>query len=126
MYQHQSVLLNEAVEALVTRADGLYVDGTFGRGGHSRAILDRLSPEGRLLVVDKDPEAIAVARVLQAADTRVEIHHGSFADLTQVVAAKFGAAQVHGVLLDLGVSSPQLDDAARASVFSRMDHWTCA
>lgn len=117
MYQHQSVLLNEAVDALVTRADGLYVDGTFGRGGHSRAILDRLSPEGRLLVVDKDPEAIAVARVLQAADTRVEIHHGSFADLTQVVAAKFGAAQVHGVLLDLGVSSPQLDDAARGFSF---------
>jgi len=119
MYQHQSVLLNEAVDALVTRVDGLYVDGTFGRGGHSRAILERLSPAGRLLVVDKDPEAIEFARVLQAADTRVEIHHGSFADLAQVVPEKFGVKHVCGVLLDLGVSSPQLDDASRGFSFQK-------
>lgn len=119
MYQHQSVLLKEAVDALVTRVDGLYVDGTFGRGGHSRAILERLSPAGRLLVVDKDPEAIEVARALQADDTRVEIHHGSFADLAQVIAEKFGVTQVCGVLLDLGVSSPQLDDAARGFSFQK-------
>ncbi|MGA0806541.1 MAG: 16S rRNA (cytosine(1402)-N(4))-methyltransferase RsmH [Pseudohongiellaceae bacterium] len=117
MYQHQSVLLNEAVDALVTRVDGLYVDGTFGRGGHSKAILERLSSQGRLLVVDKDPEAIAVARALQAGDTRVEIHHGSFADLAAVVAEKFGVTRVCGVLLDLGVSSPQLDDASRGFSF---------
>lgn len=119
MYQHQSVLLKEAVDALVTRVDGLYVDGTFGRGGHSRAILERLSPAGRLLVVDKDPEAIEVARALQADDTRVEIHHGSFADLAQVIAVKFGASRVCGVLLDLGVSSPQLDNATRGFSFQQ-------
>lgn len=117
MYQHQSVLLNEAVDALVTRADGLYVDGTFGRGGHSRAILQRLSAAGRLLVVDKDPEAIAEARALQASDPRVQIHHGTFADLKAAVAEHFGAAAVSGVLLDLGVSSPQLDDAERGFSF---------
>lgn len=117
MYQHQSVLLNEAVDALVTRADGLYVDGTFGRGGHSRAILQRLSQDGRLLVVDKDPQAIAEARALQAADSRVAIHHGSFADLAAVVVEHFGAAPVCGVLLDLGVSSPQLDDPSRGFSF---------
>jgi len=119
MYQHQSVLLNEAVDALVTRVDGLYVDGTFGRGGHSRAILERLSPAGRLLVVDKDPEAIEFARALQADDARVEIHHGSFADLAQVVCEKFGVKHVCGVLLDLGVSSPQLDDASRGFSFQK-------
>jgi 16S rRNA (cytosine1402-N4)-methyltransferase len=119
MYQHQSVLLKEAVDALVTRVDGLYVDGTFGRGGHSRAILERLSPAGRLLVVDKDPEAIEVARALQADDTRVEIHQGSFADLAQVIADKFGVSRVCGVLLDLGVSSPQLDDATRGFSFQQ-------
>jgi len=117
MYQHQSVLLNEAVDALVTRADGFYVDGTFGRGGHSRAILERLSQDGRLLVVDKDPEAIAVARMLQSTDSRVSIHHGSFADITPLLAGSFGAQRVSGVLLDLGVSSPQLDDAARGFSF---------
>lgn len=117
MYQHQSVLLEEAVDALVTRADGLYVDGTFGRGGHSRAILQRLSADGRLLVIDKDPEAIAVAHELRAADARVEVHHGSFADLQEVVAEKFGGLPVQGVLLDLGVSSPQLDDASRGFSF---------
>jgi 16S rRNA (cytosine1402-N4)-methyltransferase len=119
MYQHQSVLLKEAVAALVTRADGFYIDGTFGRGGHSRAILQQLSQDGRLLVVDKDPEAIKVAAALQAEDTRVAIHHGSFADVAAVMAQRFSGQAVAGVLLDLGVSSPQLDDAERGFSFMK-------
>lgn len=119
MYQHQSVLLKEAVDALVTRRDGLYVDGTFGRGGHAREILDRLAPEGKLLVMDKDPEAIAVAKGMQAADARLLVCQGSFADMRRVLAETCGEVQATGVLLDLGVSSPQLDDAARGFSFTR-------
>lgn len=117
MYQHQSVLLEEAVDALITRADGLYVDGTFGRGGHSRAILQRLAPEGRLLVIDKDPEAIVQAQALRESDARVSVYHGSFADMQKVVTEQFGDLHLSGVLLDLGVSSPQLDDANRGFSF---------
>lgn len=113
---HQSVLLKEAVDALVTDTQGVYVDGTFGRGGHSREILRRLAPEGRLLVMDKDPEAIAAAGQLQQEDERVEMHHGSFVEMRDVL-AKSGAAAPSGILLDLGVSSPQLDDAARGFSF---------
>ena len=119
MYQHQSVLLKEAVDALVTRRDGLYVDGTFGRGGHAREILDRLAPEGRLLVIDKDPEAIAVAQGMQAVDARLLICQGSFAEMDRIVAQCCGAVPASGVLLDLGVSSPQLDDAERGFSFTR-------
>jgi 16S rRNA (cytosine1402-N4)-methyltransferase len=119
MYRHQSVLLKEAVDALITRADGVYVDGTFGRGGHSREILERLSPEGRLLVIDKDPEAIVVARAMQEQDARLQFGHGSFADLHQMVAERFGDVRLSGVLLDLGVSSPQLDDATRGFSFMK-------
>lgn len=119
MYQHQSVLLHEAVAALITDPTGLYVDGTFGRGGHSRAILERLSPEGRLLVIDKDPEAIAVAKALQQEDSRVLVAHGSFAEMDHWVRELGQTNAVHGVLLDLGVSSPQLDDAARGFSFSK-------
>lgn len=119
MYRHQSVLLKEAVDALITRADGVYVDGTFGRGGHSREILERLSPDGRLLVIDKDPEAIAVARSMQEKDARLQFSHGSFADLHQMVAERFGDIRLSGVLLDLGVSSPQLDDATRGFSFMK-------
>ena len=118
MYQHQSVLLKEAVDALVTRRDGLYVDGTFGRGGHAREILDRLAPEGRLLVIDKDPEAIAVAQGMQVIDSRLLVSQGSFADMRRVLVEQVGAASVAGVLLDLGVSSPQLDDATRGFSFT--------
>lgn len=119
MYEHQSVLLKEAVDALVTRRDGLYVDGTFGRGGHTREILQRLSPTGRLVVIDKDPEAIAVAKGMQEADPRLIVCKGSFADLRQALAREAGSSEASGVLLDLGVSSPQLDDATRGFSFSK-------
>jgi 16S rRNA (cytosine1402-N4)-methyltransferase len=112
--RHRTVLLDEAVEALVTRADGLYVDGTFGRGGHSRAVLGRLGEAGRLIAFDKDPQAIAAAR--EIADARFDIVHGSFAQLDEVLAAR-GVSRVSGVLLDLGVSSPQIDDPGRGFSF---------
>jgi len=112
--QHRTVLLDEAVNALVTRVDGVYVDGTFGRGGHSRAVLARLGQAGRLIAFDKDPQAIATARAI--ADPRFEIVHESFASLAPALAAR-GVERVAGVLLDLGVSSPQLDDPARGFSF---------
>lgn len=118
LYQHQSVLLQEAVEALIVDPAGCYVDGTFGRGGHSRLILQKLTPEGRLLVMDKDPEAIAVAKALQAEDARVLVWHGSFSALREALATS-GISEVHGVLLDLGVSSPQLDDPVRGFSFGK-------
>src|SRR5690606_10674306 len=108
---------DEAVEALVTDADGFYVDGTFGRGGHSAAILARLSPQGQLLAIDKDPEAIAAARERFGADPRFEIVHASFADTAALVAGRGRAGELAGVLLDLGVSSPQLDQAERGFSF---------
>ncbi|HLS99308.1 MAG: 16S rRNA (cytosine(1402)-N(4))-methyltransferase RsmH [Porticoccaceae bacterium] len=114
---HTTVLLDEAVEALVTDADGFYVDGTFGRGGHSAAILARLSPQGQLLAIDKDPEAIAAARERFGADPRFEIVHASFADTAALVAGRGRAGELAGVLLDLGVSSPQLDQAERGFSF---------
>ncbi len=123
-FQHETVFLREAVEALVTDPDGVYVDGTFGRGGHSRLILEKLGKNGRLLVIDKDPEAIAVAEALRAADPRVSVAYGSFAELVRFVNAFPGVQQVNGravvngVLLDLGVSSPQLDDARRGFSFT--------
>ncbi|CAB3642170.1 16S rRNA (cytosine(1402)-N(4))-methyltransferase RsmH [Trinickia soli] len=112
--QHRTVLLDEAVNALVTRADGVYVDGTFGRGGHSRAVLARLAERGRLIAFDKDPQAIATASAI--ADPRFEIVHESFASLGPALAAR-GVERVAGVLLDLGVSSPQLDDPSRGFSF---------
>ncbi|PTB20783.1 16S rRNA (cytosine(1402)-N(4))-methyltransferase [Trinickia symbiotica] len=112
--RHQTVLLEEAVNALVTRTDGIYVDGTFGRGGHSRALLARLGAAGRLIAFDKDPQAIDTARSI--GDGRFEIVHDSFAALSSALAAR-GIARVSGVLLDLGVSSPQLDDPERGFSF---------
>lgn len=114
---HTTVLLNEAVEALVTDPDGFYVDGTFGRGGHSAAILGRLSDQGRLLAIDKDPEAVAAARDRFGADPRFEIVRGSFAGVADYVADRGRTGAVSGVLLDLGVSSPQLDQAQRGFSF---------
>lgn len=111
--QHITVLLEEAVEALVTDPDGLYVDGTFGRGGHSRAVLKKLSGRGRLIGIDKDPGAVAVARELAEMDSRFSIYHGSFAELEEALDGQ----EVEGVLLDLGVSSPQLDNAERGFSF---------
>ncbi|ALP61899.1 MULTISPECIES: 16S rRNA (cytosine(1402)-N(4))-methyltransferase RsmH [Paraburkholderia] len=112
--QHRTVLLEEAVNALVTRADGIYIDGTFGRGGHSRAVLAKLGESGRLIGFDKDPLAIATAQ--QIADPRFEIVHESFASLRDAMSER-GVGRVSGVLLDLGVSSPQFDDPERGFSF---------
>lgn len=111
---HASVLLAEAVTALAVKADGVYVDATFGRGGHSRAILERLGPEGRLLAIDRDPLAIAAAR--QIADRRFAAMHRPFAELTQAL-RESGWVAVDGVLLDVGVSSPQIDEGTRGFSF---------
>ena len=111
--EHVSVLLAESVSALSVRADGSYLDGTFGRGGHSREILSRLSPSGKLIAVDKDPAAEASALSL-ANDPRFQFEPGSFADISRIVTDN----SLDGILLDLGVSSPQLDDAQRGFGFS--------
>lgn len=115
--QHVTVLLQEAVDALVTKPAGFYVDGTFGRGGHSALVLNHLSPQGHLLGIDKDLAAIAVAHERFAGDARFEIAHGSFAQLAELIDARGMAGKVDGVLLDLGVSSPQLDEAERGFSF---------
>lgn len=112
--QHIPVMLNEAVEGLAVREGGRYLDGTFGRGGHARAVLSRLGPDGRLLLMDRDPQAIATAQKEFAADPRVSIRHGNFSTLAEWDET---AAGLDGVLLDLGVSSPQLDEAARGFSF---------
>jgi 16S rRNA (cytosine1402-N4)-methyltransferase len=116
--QHVSVLLREAVDALVTDGDGTYVDGTFGRGGHAREVLARLSPRGRLVAIDRDPDAVAsaAADAALAVDPRFTIHHAPFSQMAATLAA-LGIDAVAGVLLDLGVSSPQLDDATRGFSF---------
>jgi len=111
---HRPVLLDEAVDALAIRPAGRYVDCTFGRGGHSAAILARLGPDGRLLAIDRDPQAVAVGRTWR--DPRFAIEHARFSDLDAVLDAH-GLERVDGVLLDLGVSSPQLDDPARGFSF---------
>ncbi len=116
---HQSVLLEQALNALVKDKDGFYIDATFGRGGHSRQLLEGLSAQGRLLVIDKDPEAIAIANELAEKDERVIVHHGSFADVEDAVYALKMQGQVAGVLMDLGVSSPQLDDPRRGFSFMK-------
>lgn len=116
-YRHITVLLDEAVEALAVRADGCYLDGTFGRGGHSRLILGRLGPGGRLLGFDKDPLAISTGQALAAEDGRFVIVQRSFAELGDEVAARGLSGKLSGVLLDLGVSSPQLDDPERGFSF---------
>ena len=115
--QHRTVLLEEAVDALAiegARADGVYLDGTFGRGGHSRRILERLGARGRLIAFDKDPMAIATAQTIT--DPRFAIVHDSFATLDQALSV-LGVTRVDGVLMDLGISSPQVDDAARGFSF---------
>ncbi len=117
-YSHRSVLLDSAVDYLVNDPDGQYVDGTFGRGGHSRLILGRLGQAGGLLGIDKDPEAIKVAKNLETEDARFRCFHGSFAELGRALESR-GWPLINGVLLDLGVSSPQLDDASRGFSFMR-------
>jgi 16S rRNA (cytosine1402-N4)-methyltransferase len=113
---HVSVLLEEAVEALAVRAEGSYLDATFGRGGHSRAILDRLGPDGRLYALDRDPAAVAVGKELEARDARFHMSHAAFSELASAV-QELGVESVDGVLFDLGVSSPQLDEAERGFSF---------
>jgi 16S rRNA (cytosine1402-N4)-methyltransferase len=114
---HVTVLLNEAVEQLITNPQGFYIDGTFGRGGHSSLILQKLSATGQLLAIDKDVAAIETAREKFADEKRFEIAHASFADLSALIRAKDLTGKVSGVLLDLGVSSPQLDNAERGFSF---------
>ena len=117
-WQHRTVLLAEAIDALVTRPDGVYVDGTFGRGGHSRLLLTKLAHTGRVIAFDRDPDAVAAAT---SGDTRIDdvrfsIHHASFAQMVPTLATlRIGA--VDGVLLDLGVSSPQIDNPERGFSF---------
>ena len=115
-FTHQTVLLNEAVDALSIRSDGIYVDGTFGRGGHSKTILMNLGPTGRLIVFDKDPEAIEVAMKLASEDARVSVVHNGFSSLNTAL-NELGIAKVDGILLDLGISSPQIDDGSRGFSF---------
>lgn len=117
--EHETVLLEEAVAALITDPNGIYVDGTFGRGGHSALILSQLGESGCLISVDKDPEACAVAVEGFGDDPRFEIVQSSFADLDALVDERQKSGKVSGVLLDLGVSSPQLDDPERGFSFLR-------
>ena len=112
--QHLTVLLREAVEALAIKPAGVYVDATFGRGGHSRAILEQLGPEGRLLALDRDPRAIAAAAAI--GDARLKVVHRPFADMGEAV-REAGFGSVDGVLMDIGVSSPQLDEGERGFSF---------
>jgi 16S rRNA (cytosine1402-N4)-methyltransferase len=117
-YTHQPVLLAEVLTALSIKPDGVYVDGTFGRGGHANAILAELGPQGRLLAMDRDPEAVQSAEQQFGTDPRFEIEQGAFTMLSKVIAQRQLQGKVNGLLLDLGVSSPQLDDASRGFSFS--------
>ena len=112
--QHLTVLLQEAINALAVKPSGTYIDGTFGRGGHSRAILERLGPNGRLLALDRDPQAVAAAREIN--DPRLTVVHHSFGELADAV-RQTGIETVDGVLLDIGVSSPQIDEGERGFSF---------
>ncbi|WP_417777332.1 16S rRNA (cytosine(1402)-N(4))-methyltransferase RsmH [Stutzerimonas xanthomarina] len=116
-YNHVTVLLDEAVAALGVRPDGRYLDGTFGRGGHSRLLLRQLGPDGCLLGFDKDPLAIATGQALAAEDGRFVVVQRSFAELDEELAQRGWTGTLSGVLLDLGVSSPQLDDPERGFSF---------
>ena len=114
--QHITVLLNEAVDALAVKPDGVYVDATFGRGGHSRLILSKLGENGRLVVFDKDPQAIVVAQALAKQDKRVRVVHDGFATFAAALTA-LDVDKIDGALFDLGISSPQIDEAARGFSF---------
>jgi 16S rRNA (cytosine1402-N4)-methyltransferase len=116
---HRPVLLQEAVDGLAVRADGVYVDGTFGRGGHSRAILEKLGERGRLIALDRDPEACAAARTLAEGDARLTIYRAAFSALERIATEAGVLGRVDGVLLDIGVSSAQLDDPGRGFSFTQ-------
>ena len=115
---HRSVMLDAAIAALAIRPEGCYVDGTFGRGGHARELLAHLGAGGRLVAFDKDLEAVRYAQVTYAADSRFQIEHASFTSLREVAEREGLIRRIDGLLLDLGVSSPQLDDAQRGFSFS--------
>jgi len=115
--EHITVLLDEAVESLITDTNGFYVDGTFGRGGHSAKVLGGLSEGGRLLAIDKDEQAVAVGSLRFQDDDRFELVRGSFAGMKDYIEQRGKVGQVSGILLDLGVSSPQLDQAERGFSF---------
>ncbi len=117
--EHTTVLLHEAVDALVVDPGGFYVDGTFGRGGHTAELLSKLSAEASVVAIDKDPQAIAEGERRFSEDSRLQLVHGSFADLSEIVAQMGKSGELSGVLLDLGVSSPQLDQAERGFSFMR-------
>ncbi|MFZ7306090.1 16S rRNA (cytosine(1402)-N(4))-methyltransferase RsmH [Avibacterium avium] len=115
--EHFTVLLNEAVDGLALKEKGIYIDGTFGRGGHSRLILSRLSQDGRLIAIDRDPRAIAAATQIQ--DPRFQIEHNSFSAIPEICEKLGLSGKIDGILLDLGVSSPQLDEAERGFSFMK-------
>lgn len=115
--EHLPVLLGETLDALSVKADGKYLDATFGRGGHSRAILAQLSEDGRLLGLDRDPQAIVAGEQLAAEDPRFSIEQAAFSELEKTIHARLWQGQVDGILMDIGVSSPQLDDASRGFSF---------
>ncbi|OOF36028.1 16S rRNA (cytosine(1402)-N(4))-methyltransferase RsmH [Rodentibacter heidelbergensis] len=115
--EHTTVLLHEAVDGLALKENGIYIDGTFGRGGHSRLILSKLSQQGRLIGIDRDPRAIAEAQKIQ--DSRFHIEHSSFSHLPEICEKLDLVGKVDGILLDLGVSSPQLDEAERGFSFMK-------
>ena len=116
---HQPVLLAEVLQGLSLKVDGFYIDATFGRGGHSKQILEHLGDQGRLVVIDQDPQAIAVAKEQWGFDPRVIIRFGSFVNLQQWISELGWRGKIDGILLDLGVSSPQLDDAERGFSFQK-------
>jgi 16S rRNA (cytosine1402-N4)-methyltransferase len=116
--EHTPVLVEEALAALAVRPDGRYVDATFGRGGHSARILQALGPGGQLVAIDRDPTAIAAGRARFAHEARLQLLHGEFGDLAALLRAHTAITRCDGVLFDLGVASPQLDDAARGFSFS--------
>lgn len=116
-YHHKPVLLEAVLDGLNIKSDGVYVDCTFGRGGHARAILEKLGPDGRLLALDRDPLAVKAAQALAEQDERFSIQRGSFTMLKTLVESKGLLGKVDGLLLDLGVSSPQLDDPERGFSF---------
>ena len=116
-FEHKPVLLKEVLEGLEPQADSVIIDGTFGRGGHTRALLERLGPEGRVLAIDKDPQAVLAGERLADTDSRLTIVRASFSGLEGLVEREGLQNRITGVLLDLGVSSPQLDEASRGFSF---------
>ena len=115
--EHVPVMLDEVIEAIAPRPGGSYVDCTFGRGGHTRAVLERIGSDGRVLAIDRDPQAVAVARELSRIDGRVSVHHARFSEVGAIVGAAGLTGRIDAVLMDLGVSSPQLDEPGRGFSF---------